>query len=367
MNNPDMIGARVIHVRGTHYEMGLQHGQQVHDLRPAVQTAIKSRLAQLAEDGADELFWMLVTKTAEVVASADRNIVDMVRGLADGLDLPFETLFRYNLAAFLHDVLTTRRIQASEGCTTWAASGAATVGDEPILAKNRDYRLEHLPLQMVVHAEPAGRLRTLYVTSAGSPGVFVAGMNEAGLAIVDSHVPSSDIGPGLPAYALGLHILEEYEAVGDALSYIKEAPRLGRNNVVLADAEGTIAACEMGHHHMAVREAEAGILANTNHFLSPVMRSYYIDTDPPAERGNSQARYKKVHRLLTEAHGRIDLAWALNMMADHGGSQASLCRHPVEGRQTATIATIIFFPRSRKMVFAHGQPCTTSPLTFNLP
>ena len=82
---------------------------------------------------------------------------------------------RYNLVAFLNDTLTTRhpptnekdRKKNSEGCTTWAATGSATIDSQPILAKTRDYRLEHLPLQIVVQAEPIDGYRYTYINQRG--------------------------------------------------------------------------------------------------------------------------------------------------------------------------------------------------------
>ena len=38
--------------------------------------------------------------------------------------------------------------------------------------------------------------RHVYSGSAGCPGVFCAGINEVGLAVGDSHVSSTDLGPG---------------------------------------------------------------------------------------------------------------------------------------------------------------------------
>jgi isopenicillin-N N-acyltransferase-like protein len=294
-----------------------------------------------------------------VVETVDPATVALVRGLADGLGLNFDRLLRYNLVAFLRDALITRKLLngASDGCTTWAASGPATADGQPILAKNRDYRLEHLPLQVLVRAEPVQGYRYIFVTSAGSPGVFVAGFNEAGLAVADSHVSSSDVGPGLPTYALSMHLLEEHHSVRSALSYLQVMPRLGRNNLLLADAGGDMALFEIGHRHSAVVEAEAGLLVSTNHFRSPAMQPYFVDTDPPARRDNTFQRYQKAKASLTSAYGRIDLSLAAQLMAVHTDGLDSLCCHPSPASETATIAAMIFHPAQRRMLFCHGQPC----------
>lgn len=351
--------AHIIYLKGNHYQMGYQHGRQVMLLRPQIITAIEARFAQLKQDGADDAFEALVEETRQVLQSVDPATVALVRGLADGLALDFDRLLRYNLVAFLRDVLVTRKILSgpSEGCTTWAATVPATVDGQPILVKNRDYRLEHLPLQLVVRAEPAQGYRTIFVTSAGSPGVFVAGINEAGLALVDTHVSSSDVGAGLPIYALSMHLLEEHRSVRSALEYLQSTPRLGRNNLLLADASGDIALFEIGHRHSAVIEAAAGLLVNTNHYRSPVMQPYFVDTDPPALQGNTFQRYQNIKEGLTEAYGQIDLTLAKQLMAVHADGSASICCHPRSASETATISSMIILPTAGQMFFCHGQPC----------
>lgn len=363
------MATQVIQISGSHYQMGCQHGRQVVSLRNHIIKAIEARFAQLEQENPDEAFETLVRETRQVVQAVDPSTMDMIRGLADGLNLNFDKLLRYNLVAFLSDALTTRRPSThekgnSEGCTTWAATGPATVDGQPILAKTRDYRMEHLPLQIVVQAEPIDGYRYTYVTSAGSPGVFVAGFNEAGLAVADTHVSSSDIGPGLPTYALSMHILEEHNTVRSALKYLQTVPRLGRNNLLLADASGDIALFEIGHRSSAVIEAKAGFLVNTNHFNSPAMQSYFVDTSPQALRGNSFQRYGKVTRILNDTHGHIDVALAQQLMASHDGSLASICRHPSLYSETSTISAALFLPAQRRLHYCHSQPCQGTYSTF---
>jgi isopenicillin-N N-acyltransferase-like protein len=348
--------AQIFNIGGNHFEMGYQHGQQAKPLRPAILTAMSARFAQLAADGADEAFEALVAETGQLLHAIDPATTDLIRGLAAGLEIPFERLLRYNLVAFLRDALTTRPAPA-EGCTTWAAAGGATRNGRPILAKNRDYNMEHLPLQVVVQAQPAAGYRYTFVTSAGSPGVFVAGINEAGLAVVDTHVSTPEVGPGLPTYALSMHLLEEQHSVRAALVYLQHTPRLGRNNLLLADAGGDIALFEMGHRHSAVIEAEDGLLVNANHFCSPTMQPFFVDTNPPGLRGNSRQRCETVRTMLTQAHGQIDLPLAQKIMAHHAGPLDSVCRHPLPEADTSTISATIFSPAERRLHFCHGQPC----------
>lgn len=362
---PEPVQPRVISVSGSHYQMGRQHARQVYDLRPAILRAIEARFIQLADDRPDSAFEQVVQQTIELLAEADPATLAFIRGLAEGLGFEYQQMLRYNLVTFLRDILTTRsalnrhNTGALEGCSTWAAAGRATQDGRPILVKNRDFALEHLPVQLVVQAQPETGYRYTYITSAGSPGVFVAGLNETGLALVDTHVSSSDVGPGLPTFALAMHILEDCNTVAQALDYLNGAPRLGRNNVLLADSEGHIALCEMGSLRIAVQTAD-DLLVNTNHFTSATMQPFYVDTESGETRGNSYHRYAFLQDRLQQAYGQITVDFAQNLMASHGGPLESICRHPTPDSTASTIAAMIFLPTARYMLFCHGLPCSHS-------
>jgi len=344
-------------LEGDHYTMGWQHGRQVGELRSLIVQAIQARFAQIERDGPDARFEALLRETRELLEDVDAPLLSMIRGQAGALELEFDTLLRYDLVSYLRDALVTRKPPGCEGCTTWAATGPATAGGQPILAKNRDYRLEHLPLQVVIRATPGSGYRYVFSGSAGSPGVFSAGINQAGLAVADTHVCSTDLGPGLPDYALMMHLLEGHDSVSSAVDYLRAVPRLGRNNLILADAQGHLAVFEIGHRNCGLFEIQDGVLVNTNHFVSPELRDCFVETNPPPTKGNSFGRYKTVAHELKAAAGRIDVPFARRLMASHGGPLASICRHPMEGSDSATISASIFLPAQRTMLFCHGLPC----------
>lgn len=357
-----------ISLSGSHYEMGYQHGQQVLPLRPQIIQAVQARLRQIEQDRPDAAFTGLVEETRRLLSEADPATYEFIQGQADSLGIAFDWLLNYNLVNFLRDALTTRSpggLAGSEGCTAWAASGPATADGLPILVKNRDYRLEHLPLQIVVRARPTSGYCYTYVTSAGNPGVFVAGINEAGLAVADTHVPCPDVGPGLPTFALSMHLLEEQSTVSAALAYLERTPRLGRNNLILADARGHMAVFENGHSSYAILQAETGFLISTNHFNSPELKDCFVDTEPEALRGNTFRRYQKVWGELTTAYGQIDLATAKRLMAAHDGPLASLCRHPSLEAGSSTLCTIFLLPAQRRLLYGHGLPCQCSYRSFD--
>lgn len=255
-----------------------------------------------------------------------------------------------------------------KGCSTWAASKGSTSSGEPILVKNRDYHLEHLPLQVVVRAEPGDGHRYLCVGSAGSPGVFGSGINEKGLCVADTRVRCLDNGPGLPAYSLMMQILEQYESVRSALEYLRRAKRMGGSNLILADAQGDLAVFEVGHRRYGVIEADDHLVVNTNHFVSPDLKARFVDTNPPETKGNSLHRYKKLEGVLRGSYGEVGVELTKRLMASHGDPLTSICRHKdvFMGKKTGTISTAIYLPAERKLLFRNGRPCEGEYEAFTL-
>ena len=129
-------------------------------------------------------------------------------------------------------------------------------------------------------------------------------MNERGLVVADTYVCSTDIGPGLPDYSLMMHILEDHDTVRSALDYTSSVPRMGRHNLILADAGGDVAVVELGYRNLAIVEAQDGIVVNTNHFVSPSLKESFVDYTLPPVRGNSFHCYDLVvkgMKLVAEA------------------------------------------------------------------
>ncbi len=333
--------------------MGLQHGRQLLDVRPSIVETVEKRLTALGDFAAATLLGELVN----VWALKARSTLDMLAGIAEGLEMDEALLFRYAAASYLEDRL--RDNSGTEGCTVWAASGAATAGGTPILTKNRDFNSAHLALQTLALAAPQDGYRYLYVTGAGSPGVYSSGMNEEGLAVADTHVPCSDNGPGLARYTLMMDLLEHHSTVASALAYLRSVPRMGPGNLVLADASGEMAVFEVGHSHWGVIPAANGVVVATNHFVTPVLSECSVERTRGGTDGESEARHRSASEWLRETWGRIDGDEARRIMSYHADVEGGICRHDT-GDGGSTISSVIFFPAERSLLFCHGRPCEGS-------
>jgi len=279
------------------------------------------------------------------------GITEWADGMASKLGIPAKELFLFSIGGYFSDMayaFDRRR----DGCSTFSVS----LSDQgPILAKNRDSKSAYGPWQVAIRVHPQKGFGYLAMTTYGVPGVNSSGMNQHGLAVADTHVTSSDIGPGLPRFALTEKILTQCTRVDEALGMIMKEPLMGRGNLILADAQGAIGVAELGHRTRAVRSGISGYLINTNHFTDPLLQSAFLDTNPASLKATSQARYSRLSELLST--GDLTLAAAKQIMAYHGGALDSLCRHAELESPHRTISTVFYLPQQRKMIFFGGYPC----------
>ncbi|MBI4786335.1 MAG: hypothetical protein HY782_04735 [Chloroflexi bacterium] len=351
---------RVLFLQGNHYQMGLQHGKQVRDIRPLILDSMGARLDGLERTGG--LDRSALDEVRQVWSAQARTTLAMIEGLADALEIPGDRLFQYAVASYLQDLLFVKT--QGEGCTVWAAARRATRDGAPLLVKNRDYYDGHIPMRAIVYARPQPGYRSIYVTSAGSPGVFSSGMNERGLAIADTHVPSRDIGPGLARYTLMMDVLEQCENVRAAISYLESVRCMGAGNLILVDVEGDMAVLENGFRQSGLIAANEDSVVATNHFVSAELRdACVLKSHSPSTYDETRARYATAQSLLKQFSGALDVSHAKQIASHHGPT--ALCRHrPLN--DSDTISAAIYLPARRQLLFCNGWPCQGSYETYTL-
>ncbi len=350
---------RVLFLHGNHYQMGLQHGKQVQDIRPLILGSMGARLDGLTRTGG--LDKRAIDEVRRVWSEKARATLAMIEGIAEALELSTEQLFEYALASYLEDRMFARTRQ--DGCTVWAAAGNATVDAMPLLVKNRDYNEGHIPMRAVAHAAPQPGYRYIYVTSAGSPGVFSSGMNERGLAVADTHVRSRDIGPGLARYTLMMELLEQQSSVRDAVAFLERVTSMGAGNLVLLDAQGEMAVFENGYRRNGLVAPTDDVIVATNHFVSAEMREAHVQADAPNGYDETLGRHATAYALLRQLRGSLDVKRAQQIASYHGAT--AICRHRPQN-ESDSISAAIYLPARRQLLFCNGWPCQGSYETYTL-
>lgn len=333
---------------GTPTQMGDAHASQVLAFRSGIQTALDAFLATV--DLADRNVQRRVEVAGRYLDIHAPNTWVAYRATAGRLGLRWMDMQAYALRSYL---VATR---APEGCTVLADGRGVSHGTGPVLAKTRDYHVEHSGIQVLVHATPDQGFRHLFLGSAGSPGVFSSGLNEAGLAVADTHVPSRDVGLGLPRYALMQTLLERCEDVATGVEYLESVTHMGGGTITLVDAKGDAAVCESSHCKPHIRRAPQGWAVTTNHFVAPDLADDWHGDVAEKTSTNLRAAFGATALEQLVATGPED---AVGLLASHAG-EGSICRHGTEGDHSSTILGVVFRPAERSVLVATGNPCRSA-------
>ena len=280
-----------------------------------------------------------------------------VEGMASGYALPADGLLLCTLETFFRSAGHTG---ADSGCSTFAARG----GKHPtVLAKNRDSDCRFLGMQTVVRVTPKHGREWAALSTAGAAGVHSAGMNATGLAIADTHVPSDDVGIGLPRFSLMMETLEQCSNTREAIAYLSSVPRMGFGNLILADPDGDIAVIECGHSQLSVIESAENHVVATNHFVSAPLARTCLQPPNSEDGRDTRRRHRRLNDALTGAAGQTVDPVALLSSHEHPGAT---CVHGDRDCAQRTIASIVLWPQHRRFGVSTGNPCSAPLQTFTL-
>lgn len=265
-------------LRGSHRDLGLQHGRQ---MREAIHAFLQDRRARIDA---------IVTSDAASVAGRCRahidaierhlpELADEVHGLADGAEIGIEDAYLLQLRRELVGYSAIPRAAAGGDCTTFGRvrGGAGVIGQTVDL--NGDMARELTALD-ITHAD--GR-RLLMLSFTGLLGYL--GLNDRGLAIGLNLVLAGRWSTDLPDYAVIRHLLDTCGSVDEALDRLPELPLASSRALTLCDGQRLVTV-EHVLNEVALLEGEE--LLHANHFLHERFRAG--DELNPFARGSSLKR-----------------------------------------------------------------------------
>lgn len=349
--------AQPLDLRGGAHARGLAQARLNPDMIGPVRHAIAHRLGETRDALARDDVRRFIDAQRAYTRAHYPEILAEIAGIAAGFGLPEDQVFDYLHCSSAMDVAALPE-HDPDGCTAFAL---ATPAHGALLAKNRDYRNEHVAIQRVMrHADPAWNGRELLVIgSLGSPGNFSSGINNAGLAIADTASRTTDMGPGFHRYFLLTWLLVHCATVDEALAEIRRITHTGSGLLVLADQTGAVASVELGHRAVGIERGIAGRTGRTNHFVTPSMAPANLKpADSAASRANSARRWTALQPLLAGLPGDAATDTVAAVLRHHDPSgDAAICRHGGADLST-TIAGAIYATRDRTLHAAFGQPCS---------
>ena len=340
---------------GGPYERGFQYGEACKKL---IARMIDEQFYQeLAGKRTKDQLLRHARKYEPFIQEYSPEIADELKGMAEGSGRSYDEIVMMN-------ALEERSDFEHSNCTTFAATGKATLGGETYTGQSWDgIESEWWDGEMGLLLK-IRRKEGPDVIDYTNPGILAcAGMNSNGVSVHWNTVPQKEMAPGVPTYLIVAEILKQ-KTVGDALDAVLRAKRAGYFNFVIADktelydVEATPGDLDISY--------SGEFIGHANHFVSDKFGS----THNAGMTACSIVRHNRMNRLLKENYGKIDLQTCMDIMRDHVRHPLSICCHPGDDpdpkSRGLTLDAWICIPSKREFWISHGSPCENEFVRFSI-
>ena len=315
------------------------------------------------------------TKFFDAVKRWTPDLLDEVRGIAEGANQPFERVFYAQLMD--EEWVYVRNKKYAMTADAGHCSGFAVQQDDnTIVAQNMDLGQWLDGHQAVVrHIDRDADFDIQVLTFAGYLGL--CGMNRNGPAVCCNSLLDLNGDPaGLPV-AFVFRSLVQSASVADAAKRAREFSHASGQNYVIGGRDG-ILSLECSAHQVASFHppGAVGRVYHANHALANTDTSY-VDQHVPngsiAERcrsPSSPARLQSVAKRIGNAERPIDVAYAMETLKAKDDPTAPVCRDGNNAREDAQIgftfgSIICEISDAPAMHVAPGPPCHTPYKRFD--
>jgi isopenicillin-N N-acyltransferase like protein len=226
----EIDGYLVLHLEGTHREMGEQHGKLLAD---HIQQNVQFLVREKGETALAELGPLGVTPNAvikQIVGIQRKHVPDKyweeLEGLAAGSGLSVEEV---QAANFIPELFH---------CSGFALMNSATKDGTLYHGRVLDYGVD-LKLQdhaVLIVAKPKGGIPFVNVSYAGFIG-SVTGMNSSGVSIGEMGGKGLGLWDGAPMSFLVREVLESADDLDEAIAVFRDSPRTCEYYFVIADGK----------------------------------------------------------------------------------------------------------------------------------
>jgi predicted choloylglycine hydrolase len=362
---------KVLVLDGTPHNRGLVHGRAMKDQIHQAVRLWKAELADAFKMDANAFIERFVRQTHFVRAMKKwtPDLVEEIRGLAEGADIDFATMLVLQLP---DECFVNGEAIAREHCSSL---GFSRSGERPALvAQNMDTPSFVDGFQLVLHVKhPDSDLEAFVLTQAGCIGLN--GMNNRAVGICTNALwQLNGSRDGLPVACIVRGVLEQ-RSEKDAVAFLHRVKHASGQNYVLGGAARAASfECSAGRVERCTPAGRDDVVWHTNH---PLVNDEYttayrtLRADPKAlakREANTRARLHCLEKRLTggSAARDVDLVKATLASRDSAQYPVSL---PKKGKGTAFTFASTIMVLSDKPVFhvAPGPPDVTAyeALTFD--
>ncbi len=361
---------QVIEAKGSFYDLGYSHGAACKELIEKTSASL-DRTTRFSSQSERE---QVVDNCLTYAEAFSPELLEEVRGIADGSGIDFERIFRLNCYSELWyaSSMQTTKEESAAGCTTFGLAPSATKDQQTYLAWNCDFYNWWEDTVVFLKITPPGVAPLLMFTYAGLVGAN-AGIN-GNFALVVNGIGSKGRIYGVP-YSFICRKAMQQRTIGDAVEAILRAEKSvgSSKNFMLANAHGDLYSIETSPDDYEVIFPVDGYIGHTNHYVTLKMRLREEGQASTKGRSQSIMRWSRINSLIRESLGEIDIKRIKSFTQDHYNFPASICRHiDSEGLASSglylsappphskTIASVIFDVTASRAFLTRGNPCENS-------
>jgi isopenicillin-N N-acyltransferase-like protein len=356
------VALPLLHLDGTPYEQGLQHGRALRDL---IAENLAVYFDRFEREGKLQPAEARERANRYVPVLEEHAYFEAMRGVADGSGVPFQDIvvlnMRYELLYFQYGVNAL-----VDGCTSFAVLPRASLNGHLLLGQNWDWIPE--VRGAVLHTRDADGLETLGFTEAGIVGGKI-GLNSVGLglAINGLYTTADDWSRLKTPFHVRCYDILRSRTLEQAMAVVSDTPRACSTNFLIAQTPDRALDLEAAPDTITRIEPSDTALVHSNHFIDPAASG--VDEPPVEKRPHSYSRQARMQELL-DARAPVSIADLEEALRDHDNFPDSLCRHvntddePEEWVTTVTSAIMDLQERSLRLTA--GQPCEHLYETYSI-
>ena len=358
----------VLHLTGTAYEQGVQHGQQLQS-RIARNLEVYFARFELEAGLPKPEVLNRASRYAGAIAGQNPAYFDGMRGVADGSGFPLEEIaalqVRYEILYYQYG--KNAGSEDVDGCTAFAVLPEASANSHLLVGQNWDW----IPQVQgaVLHTTDPDGLQTLAFTEAGIVGGKI-GFNSAGVALAINGMMSTDDDWSRLAKPFHVRCYEilrsrDFDA---AVSVVTSEARACSTNFLIAQTPGRVVDIEAAPGKLRLLECEGGCLVHTNNFTDP--EEIGVAEPPNPKREFSKGRRSRMAELLAR-HETISIADIQTDLQDHLRYPYGICRHAAVGieppqNHAITVTAVIMDVTAQTLMLTDGVPCENPFQTVTL-
>ncbi len=345
----------VVELTGSPYERGVIHGetlrQQIKDCVFGWEYMVEKVTGESVQDVVDEFH--RETRFNQVIQQWVPGLLDELKGIAEGANLPLDRLTMFNWTDENDWFLEYRgyglEMPEARGCSSFGVAD----GDINCIGQNMDIPGATDGFQVLLHIKEAEK-ETYVFTLAGLLGMI--GLSSAPVGLVNNSLKQlNQRTDGLPVTAMVRGILAQPD-YDSAVKFITTAPHATGHNYILGN-EKAVAMFECSANQ--VKQMDGARLVHSNHPLA----NDDVNADERLNRSrstsNTYSRLEDMSRSI-EHDKTLDVDAMKAALSSHRDEGDPVCRHVTDRKTNFSAGAVVYeMGESTRFHFAPGPPCET--------